>query len=349
MLGDMTGMLTVQRQRDYARALDAADRFAVGNISPAEAERLVSDAFAFSGSYRVLKDSARAGDSGFDLVVSAQDRANVPEVWIGVEIKATSDPIGLQNVNKILESLRSAQAKSMASVSRVVLISRAGFTPLVLQRSAELLGVVDLVSGAELRQWLETSLRMVTEQPKYQTVDIIVRTMMQQIARVVANDPSELFTMEWRQLEAMLREVFAGLGFETRLTPPSNDGGFDLEITVASEDAFRRYLIEVKHWQKQKVGNNVAKHFVGVIVREQASGGLLLGTSGFSETVGEGIVEVAGANVRIGAANTIVSLCKRYARIGSPLWTPLDDITDVFAEKTQPLVRPGHRRSAIIP
>ena len=62
---------------------------------------------------------------------------------------------------------------------------------------------------------------------------------MRELARRLALHPEELPTVEWRDLERILRETFEGIGFDTKLTRSTKDGGFDLELTIAEKDAAR--------------------------------------------------------------------------------------------------------------
>src|SRR3954452_13871075 len=99
---------------------------------------------------------------------------------------------------------------------------------------------------------------------------------MKQVALRLAEHPAELATIEWRQLEQLLREVFEGLGFDTRLTRPGRDGGFDLELTIDSPRGAERHLVEVKHWAEQRPGSSHLTKLVKITAAQGASGSLLL-------------------------------------------------------------------------
>lgn len=61
-------------------------------------------------------------------------------------------------------------------------------------------------------------------------IEFILRTAMREIAMAIAENPSFLKEIEWRDLERALREIFEKLGFETELTRSMKDGGFDLRL-----------------------------------------------------------------------------------------------------------------------
>lgn len=83
--------------------------------------------------------------------------------------------------------------------------------------------------------------------------------------------PDELATVEWRDLERLLREVFEGIGFHVILTRPSKDGGFDLELTATERGQKQVYLVEVKHWSEQKPGTVHVRKLIKVTASRKAT------------------------------------------------------------------------------
>ena len=79
-------------------------------------------------------------------------------------------------------------------------------------------------------------------------VEFIVREAMRTLAGEIARNPDSLNQIEWRDLERVLREVFEELGFDTELTRPGKDGGFDLKLTCVEDQITSTFLVEVKHW-----------------------------------------------------------------------------------------------------
>jgi restriction endonuclease Mrr len=126
---------------------------------------------------------------------------------------------------------------------------------------------------------------------------LIIRHAMQAIAVAVAQSPSELDVLEWRELEQMMAEVFEELGFQTDLTRSAKDGGFDLDLRAAG----KRYLVELKKWTAPNViSPQIIGHFAEVVVSERAERGLLLATSGFSKKVVAGRLELERQMVALG-------------------------------------------------
>ncbi|GAB3949279.1 restriction endonuclease [Micromonospora vulcania] len=152
------------------------------------------------------------------------------------------------------------------------------------------------------------------------SVELILREAMRDVARRVALFPTELFSLEWRDLERILREVFEGLGFGTELTRSSQDGGFDLALSCRVDERELTYLVEVKHWKTSKPGRRIYSDFVDVVVSNGASKGLLISTSGFGSKLLHGRVEVDRQLVRLGAADKVVELCQLYVRKEFGLW-----------------------------
>jgi len=151
---------------------------------------------------------------------------------------------------------------------------------------------------------------------------------MSAIAQRLARSPEEIGTIEWRDLERVLREVFEGMGFETTLTRSSKDGGFDLELVVNGAQGRETYLIEVKHWTDQKPGKTHLRKLVRVTAKQKANRGIMLSSSGFSPSIYEGFTEAEKATVGLGGRDKIIALCKTYYRIGQQIWMPETSISD---------------------
>jgi hypothetical protein len=167
-------------------------------------------------------------------------------------------------------------------------------------------------------------------------LELIIRPAMQALARALSKNPALLAQVEWRDLERVMREVFEGLGFETLLTRPAKDGGYDLEI-VCDEDGRRtRYLVELKHWPSGKrTGKGVYSAFVEVVVRSlDARGGLLLSSSGFTGGLLHGRTEIEQQMIRIGGTKKIVSLCDHYVMRVAGVWQPVASLPELLFADT---------------
>ncbi|MGC4855181.1 restriction endonuclease [Micromonospora sp. DT4] len=143
-------------------------------------------------------------------------------------------------------------------------------------------------------------------------VEIIVREAMCSLARQVALRPGELVNIEWRDLERLMREVFEEIGFETQLTRPAKDGGFDLKLLSKLGGEEFSCLVEIKHWRTSRPGKKTYTEFVEVVVREGTTQGLLLSTSGFRDSALSGRLAVEHHPVRLGTANKVVELCQVF-------------------------------------
>jgi restriction endonuclease Mrr len=134
-------------------------------------------------------------------------------------------------------------------------------------------------------------------------------------------------------MERLLFEVFQTLGFETELTRSARDGGFDLRLVDERQDV---YLVEVKHWATS-IGSGPVRRLVEVIAREEAAGGLLLATSGFSPSIFDGRIGVE-PSVRLGDGAKIASLCRIFFRADTQLWQPDSGLASLLFEDTQTLI-----------
>ena len=157
---------------------------------------------------------------------------------------------------------------------------------------------------------------------------------MRQLAQLIAEHPEVLSSIEWRELEKVLREAFEEIGFDTKLTRPSKDGGFDLELTTTESGQRQTYLVEVKHRTEQKPGPSHLRKFVDVTALRQATAGLLLSTSGFTRTMYGGIFEFL-LPVHLGEGDKVVSLCKIYYRLRSALWIEDTSFQDTLLSGTR--------------
>lgn len=174
--------------------------------------------------------------------------------------------------------------------------------------------------------------------PTTSKLELIVRTMMREIAVAVAKDPDCLRDVEWRDLERVLREVFEGLGFTTRLTRSGNDGGFDLELKYAENGKQSIVLVEVKHWagSGKKPGKPVVRSLVDVVARAvPGTTGLLLSSTGFTSDVISGRTEIEQRKVRLGGKAKIISLCQSYLQTTDGVWAPTTDMADMLLAGTQ--------------
>lgn len=291
------------------------------NMHPADSEKLVAELFRACG-HSVEQTGFVESDHGADLIIEIKDRGT-PE-HISVEVKYNRGPADIASVRQLLAF------RGHGLINRAMIVSRSGFTPAALRFATDNgVGLVDLLSPDDLRNWLAK------HQPRVEpdkTIHLIIRTAMKEVATLIAEDPEQLASVEWRDLERVLREVFEKIGFGTKLTRSGKDGGFDLELSIIKDGKRAIYLVEIKHWTTKKPGPEHLTKLVRVVASKQANAGLFLSTSGFARTVYEGLIE-ASAPVRLGDGSKVVSLCKLYHRIDTALWIEAGDLEEeLFAD-----------------
>ncbi|SEC58474.1 Restriction endonuclease [Rhizobiales bacterium GAS191] len=169
----------------------------------------------------------------------------------------------------------------------------------------------------------------VWDEPLEQTgVAGIVRRFMRELARRIAAHPRELAAVEWRDLERLLFEVFDALGYEANLTRPAKDGGYDLRLEAEGSV----YFVEVKHWSKpSKVGAGIINRFTEIVAKNGGEG-LLLSSSGFTDEVIKGRLEVSEYPVVLGSEPKVISLCRYYVQTEAGLWVRESGLRDIFFE-----------------
>jgi predicted Mrr-cat superfamily restriction endonuclease len=306
------------------RALALLDQFEAGEfVAPVDAERLIVEVFEACGQLVTEKGFVQS-NGAIDCFV----RTNIdgtPQT-IGIDVKIRRDPVGIDSILQLLELTTSGR------FDRTMIVSRSGFSKGALRHAETAgLGQIDLFAPADIRNWLS---KQVAPEDANKTYDRIVRRAMQELACLIAERPEVLSKIEWRELEKVLRETFEGIGFDTRLTRPGKDGGFDLELSSTEFGQKQTYLVEVKHWADQKPGALHLKKFISVTASKRATGGLLLSTSGFSGTIYSGITEFTSP-VRLGEGAKIVALCRTYYRLQSALWVADSTIQEMLLSGTR--------------
>lgn len=155
---------------------------------------------------------------------------------------------------------------------------------------------------------------------------------VRQAIRDIARNPDTLARMHFYDLERALFEALKALGYRARHTPASKDGGYDLAVDIDD----RTYLIEVKNWSTpSKVGPNVARHFADVIIREGATAGLLLSSSGFTSTISEAKFSMKTAKVILGSKPKIVHFCECFVLSEAGIWRREGSLADVFFSEAE--------------
>lgn len=163
------------------------------------------------------------------------------------------------------------------------------------------------------------------------SVVAIVSHLSRALAYRLAVCPAELAAIEWRDLERLLGEVCAGIGFRTTVTRSGKDGGFDLRLEAAGEF----FVVEIKHWSgTDKVGAGHVAHFAEVVATQNATRGLLLSTSGFRKSVVRERIEVTQHRVALGDGRKVIGLCQRYSERKRGIWWPETQLPSLLFEDT---------------
>lgn len=320
-------VLADHRMTKLKSALQILDRFDQGQFTaPTDAESLLVQIFEACGYSAIRQGFVDSGRTRYEIDCFIQVEIDGVSQLIAAEVAAGARPAGIEAVD------RAHELKSQGPFHRSIIISRLGFSDQALRHADTVgLGRFDLLSPHDLRVWLSKQVEPEEINGAYER---IIRGAMRKLAEVVARDPSQLASLEWRDLEKVLREVFERIGFETRLTRPGKDGGFDLELTVRESGEMQVYLVEVKHWSEQKPGIGHVRKFVEVATSRQANAGLLLSTSGFTKPVYSGITEF-DTSIHLGEGNKIVSLCKTYYRLQSALWIEDKSLQETLLSETR--------------
>jgi restriction system protein len=108
-------------------------------------------------------------------------------------------------------------------------------------------------------------------------VSVIKRRKRANLFQSVAKQSgkSALNGITWREFEMLVGEWFRRQGYTVTETGGVADGGVDLILTKAGET----YLVQCKQWKAYKVGVNIVRELLGVMVSQGAAGGYLV-TSG---------------------------------------------------------------------
>lgn len=160
------------------------------------------------------------------------------------------------------------------------------------------------------------------------------------LALDIASRPKILDEIEWRELEKVINEVLAGLGYSVRLTPPSKDGGKDIVVRCLNVSTTERYYLEIKHWRSGIApGSGVVKSFAKVLTRDKVRKGLVLSSSGFTQNVMADLSAVEMELVALAGKEKIFSLCLHYKLIkAGKSAAPTNPAELLFENTTSPLL-----------
>lgn len=270
---------------------------------------------------------------GVDLFAARRnDNKEKPyQASVAIEYKhhGQGRPIDVDAIDQLFENM------GKTPYDRAMLIGRFGFTEAAVEavRSQEPVAV-ELLDLEGIGAWID---RLEVGKPGYaEKVQVLIRSISHEFAKLVSQTPDALDHLEWRDLERMMARVMEGLGFECELTPPSKDGGKDLILVWRAKSGDQSFIVELKHWRSGKrVGKTAVADFMRVIVAEARTGGLFLSTSGYAANRTEGLTEITRERLRFGDRSKVVLLAKTYIRACDGLWSPPDALPEVLFQGTE--------------
>jgi hypothetical protein len=147
-----------------------------------------------------------------------------------------------------------------------------------------------IAPALELVQRIRREYALASEDALLDEITLITRPVVAEVESAVAAlvyrlgpDPKDWYGLGPRRFEEVLAEIWAGLGWETILTPPVGDGGLDVRAIRSKHGVFLCYLIEAKAYAPDRpVGIDIVRKLYGVVERERATHGILATTSSFT-------------------------------------------------------------------
>lgn len=128
-------------------------------------------------------------------------------------------------------------------------------------------------------------------------------------------DPGSLRTIERRQFEEIIAELFGSFGYSVELTSQTRDGGRDVIAIGSNEDIRTKFLIECKRPDPGRpVGVGVVRQLLGVVDDEKATKGILVATTYFSKDA-KAFEERNQWRLELKEFDAIASWIDRYVRL----------------------------------
>lgn len=193
---------------------------------------------------------------------------------------------------------------------------------------------IEIIDLNGLNDWVNNLKDQVSDEDKDEVI-FLIRQISREFISLIAKNPEYLMSLEWRDLERTIAELFNEIGFNATLTPGSKDGGKDIILECEINNEKKSFIVELKHWRsKQKVGKKAVKEFTQVIINEKRSKGLYLSTYGYSNNYFESLTKVERSKIRFGEKEKIVELCSTYEKMKNGIWLPVDNLEDLLFENT---------------
>lgn len=145
-------------------------------------------------------------------------------------------------------------------------------------------------------------------------VEEALRQANLRLAAELAEWPTLVHSLEWRDLERVIALCYEELGFNVELTKSSGDGGKDVVLQFNLSSTYKLnadFYVEIKHWSEDRpVGLGPIRKLYEIKLRNKADGAILLSTSGFSDSARKAYDEHSG--ITLGDLSVIRSLCRFF-------------------------------------
>lgn len=113
-----------------------------------------------------------------------------------------------------------------------------------------------------------------------------------------------LAAISWREFEMLVGQFFREKGYKVTETTEGADGGVDLNLT---DNDFKTYLVQCKHWKSSKVPVNVVRELYGVMMAQQAAGAFVVTSGQFTD---DAQAFADGKNIQLIDGRLLVSAIK---------------------------------------
>lgn len=271
--------------------------------------------------YRVIDNTDENFDKGVDILgIKDNER-------IGVEYKHyRNGAVGTRQLEGLINKA------NLAAIDRIIFLSNKDFTEHIREFVDKFNPVaIELLDIKGLKGWVS---RIEADYEESEIIHIL-KAYVSKLIELIAKSSKTLAEIEWRDIERVVAEVFSGLGFDTKLTPSSKDGGKDVILECLAGDRQKSFIVEIKHWRSgQKVGEGKIREFLQVITKEKRDGGLFLSTYGFVENAIESLTQIDREKVKFGSGAKIATLCTTYIKKKSGLWGNEDELPTILFEDT---------------
>lgn len=142
----------------------------------------------------------------------------------------------------------------------------------------------------------------------------LIQPVNEEIAMIFSRQPNLMHSMDPRKFEEFIAFVFQNHGFQTELTVPTRDGGYDIRA-VRADRANEVMLIEVKRYAlNRRVGVGVIRALYGVKHLLQASQVVLATSSFLSRDASRQFSRTIPHELQIWDYNRLKQFCADYGQ-----------------------------------